>query len=97
MFALALTFVSAPAIAQKQKKASTQNQKKLSDQEILNMYKGLRVADVSDGPDIAGLPDVGLMDQRIQALWKNIDKLNHQFTGIAVTARYVPTVRYLLP
>ena len=29
-------------------------QKSLTDQEILKMYKGLRVADVSDGMDIAG-------------------------------------------
>lgn len=67
------------------------SQKVLSDQEILKMFKGLRVADVSDGMDIAGLPDVGLMDQRIQALWKDIDSFKHFFCGIAVTARYVPT------
>lgn len=66
-------------------------QKKLTDQEILKMFKGLRVADVSDGMDIAGLKDVGLMDQRIQALWKDIDSFKHFFCGIAVTARYVPT------
>ncbi|HET9279212.1 MAG TPA: hypothetical protein VFN95_13535, partial [Flavitalea sp.] len=40
-------------------------QKVYTDQEILKLYKGLRVADVSDGMDIAGLKDVGLMDQRI--------------------------------
>src|SRR5688572_8231369 len=68
-------------------------QKSLSDQEILKMYKGLRVADVSDGMDIAGLKDVGLMNQRIQALWKDIDSFKHFFCGIAVTARYVPTNR----
>ena len=62
-----------------------------TDPEILKMYKGLRVADVSDGMDIAGLKDVGLMDQRIQALWKDIDSFKHFFCGIAVTARYVPT------
>jgi regulator of RNase E activity RraA len=43
--------------------------------------------------DIVGLKDVGLMDQRIQALWKDIDSFKHQFRGIAVTARYVPTNR----
>jgi regulator of RNase E activity RraA len=71
------------------------SQKKLSDSAILEMYKGLRVADVSDGMDIAGLKDAGLMDQRIQALWKDIDSFKHQFRGIAVTARYVPTNRYV--
>lgn len=69
------------------------SQRKFTDQEILVMFKGLRVADVSDGMDIAGLKDVGLMDQRIQSLWKDIDSFKHQFCGIAVTARYVPTNR----
>ena len=70
-------------------------QKTLTDGDILKLYDGLRVADVSDGMDIAGLKDVGLMDQRIQALWKDIDSFKHQFRGIAVTARYVPTNRYV--
>ncbi len=70
-------------------------QKDLTDKQILNLYKELRVADVSDGMDIVGLKDVGLMDQRIQALWKDIDSFKHQFRGIAVTARYVPTNRYV--
>src|SRR5262245_60118758 len=70
-------------------------QKSLSDSAILELFKGLRVADVSDGMDIAGLKDAGLMDQRIQALWKDIDSFKHQFRGIAVTARYVPTNRYV--
>jgi regulator of RNase E activity RraA len=70
-------------------------QKPLSDNAILELFKGLRVADVSDGMDIAGLKDVGLMDQRIQALWKDIDSFKHQFRGIAVTARYVPTNRHV--
>jgi 4-hydroxy-4-methyl-2-oxoglutarate aldolase len=63
----------------------------LSDEQILKLYEGLRVADVSDGMDMAGLRDVGLMDQRIQALWKDTDNMIHQVVGIAVTARYVPT------
>lgn len=68
-----------------------QSKKNYTDEEILKMYKGLRVADVSDGMDIAGLKDVGLMDQRIQPLWKDIDSFKHMVCGIAVTARYVPT------
>ena len=70
-------------------------QKPLSDSAILKIYEGLRVADVSDGMDIAGLKDQGLMDQRIQALWKDIDSFKHQIRGIAITARYVPTNRYV--
>jgi len=65
----------------------------LTDEEILKLYKGLRVADVSDGMDIVGLKDVGLLDQSIEALWKDIDEFKHMFVGIAVTVRYVPTNR----
>ncbi len=60
------------------------------DSRILKLYEGLRVADVSDGMDMVGLPDVGLVDPAIHADWKNSD-LSHQFRGIAVTVRYVPT------
>jgi regulator of RNase E activity RraA len=70
-------------------------QKELTDRQVLDLYKELRVADVSDGMDMVGLKDAGLMDQRIQALWKDIDSFKHQFRGIAVTARYVPTNRYV--
>jgi regulator of RNase E activity RraA len=63
------------------------------DEKILKLYDGLRVADVSDGLDMAGLQDVGLVDPAIHALWKDFDQMSHRFTGIAVTARYVPTNR----
>ncbi len=65
----------------------------VSDEEILKFYTGLRVADVSDGMDMVGLRDVGLMDTRIEALWRDIDDLSHIVCGIAITARYVPTNR----
>ncbi len=66
-------------------------QDELADKEILELYEGLRVADVSDGMDMVGLPDAGLLDQKIEALWKDIEDLSHIARGIAVTARYVPT------
>ena len=58
---------------------------------ILEMYKYLRVADVSDGMDVVGLQDVGLVDPEIHALWKDTETFSHRVAGIAVTARYVPT------
>jgi regulator of RNase E activity RraA len=70
-----------------------ENSQAVSDEELLELYAGLRVADVSDGMDMAGLRDVGLMDPEIEALWKDIDSFSHRFCGIAVTARYVPTNR----
>ena len=60
---------------------------------ILAMYEWLRVADVSDGMDVVGLQDVGLVDPEIHALWKDTEKFTHRTVGIAVTARYVPTNR----
>jgi 4-hydroxy-4-methyl-2-oxoglutarate aldolase len=58
---------------------------------ILEEYKYLRVADVSDGMDVVGLQNIGLVDPDIHALWKDTEKFTHRIVGIAVTARYVPT------
>ena len=61
-----------------------------TDQELLRAFAGLRVADVADGMDVVGLRNVGLVDQRIQALWKDLDDFDHQIRGVAITVRYVP-------
>jgi 4-hydroxy-4-methyl-2-oxoglutarate aldolase len=62
-------------------------------QRVLELFKYLRVADVSDGMDVVGLQDVGLVDPEIRALWKDTDAFTHRVVGIAVTARYMPTNR----
>jgi 4-hydroxy-4-methyl-2-oxoglutarate aldolase len=62
-------------------------------QRVLEDYKYLRVADVSDGMDVVGLQNIGLVDPEIHALWKDTEKFTHRIVGIAVTARYVPTNR----
>ena len=61
------------------------------DQRILKLFQGLRVADVSDGMDRAGLQNIGLVDAEIRPLWRDTKHFQHRFVGIAVTARYVPT------
>lgn len=61
------------------------------DKKILALFDGLRVADVSDGMDKAGLHSTGLMSADIHPLWKDTTNFSHRFIGIAVTARYVPT------
>ena len=61
------------------------------DQEILKLFQGLRVSDVSDGMDKVGLANVGLMAPEIHPAWKDTTHYRHRFIGIAVTARYVPT------
>ena len=86
LFTIALLFIYSIA-------AFAQPNPDLSDAEILKLYNGLRVADVSDGMDLVGLKDVGLLDPDIEALWKDIDEFKHMFCGIAVTVRYIPTNR----
>jgi len=63
------------------------------DRQLLALFDGLRVADVTDGMDALGLPNVGLMDPEIRPLWKDAQGYGHRFVGVAVTARYVPTQR----
>ena len=61
------------------------------DADILKLFEGLRVSDVTDGMDKAGLKNIGLMSPDIKPLWKDTERFTHRITGIAVTARYVPT------
>lgn len=63
------------------------------DAEMLRLFEGLRVADVSDGMDMVGLVGTGLVDPAIHPDWVDYKDFSHQFRGIAVTARYVPTQR----
>lgn len=60
-------------------------------QEILELYKDLRVTDVCDGMDLIGLQDMGLMDNDIRPLWRDQQSFTHRFVGFAVTVRYVPS------
>jgi 4-hydroxy-4-methyl-2-oxoglutarate aldolase len=62
-----------------------------ADKAVLDLFKGLRVADVVDGLDAVGLVDTGTMDAEIHPLWRDTANFTHRFVGIAVTARYVPT------
>jgi len=61
--------------------------------ELLKWYGGLRVADVSDGMDMVGLPNTGLVNPEIHPDWVDTQNMSHIIRGIAVTARYVPTQR----
>jgi len=63
------------------------------DLELLALYENLRVADVSDGMDMVGLPDQGLVDPAIHPSWVNYKSLSHLIRGIALTVRYVPTMK----
>ncbi len=69
----------------------------VTNDQLLKLYAGLRVADVCDGMDMVGLTNVGMMDPKIAPLWKDIDSFSHQLVGIAFTVRYVPSQRPMHP
>lgn len=71
----------------------TQNYTQEENNEILKLYAELRVADVSDGMDMVGLPNTGLVSHEIHPDWVDTENMSHIIRGIAVTARYVPTQR----
>ena len=66
------------------------------DRKMLKLFEGLRVADVVDGMDKAGLRNVGVMSPDIHPAWKDTVHFKHRFIGIALTVRYVP-VNWPLP
>ncbi len=100
---LVIVTYSAPATAQQNSSSSitelragknfipTKVYKAKDDEQILKLFDGLRVADVSDGMDKVGLTNTGLMSPEIHALWKDTIHYTHRFIGIALTVRYVPT------
>ena len=100
---LVIVAYSAPATAQQNSGSSinelragknfipTRVYKAKDDEQILKLFDGLRVADVSDGMDKVGLTNTGLMSPEIHALWKDTIHYTHRFIGIALTVRYVPT------
>lgn len=61
------------------------------DRAILKLFEGLRVADVSDGMDQAGLANVGLVSPDVGPLWRDTEHFTHRIVGVAVTVRYVPS------
>jgi len=61
------------------------------DLKVLELFKGLRVSDVTDGMDAVGLQNIGLMEPEIATLWRDTVNFTHRFIGVAVTARYIPT------
>ncbi len=61
------------------------------DRRVLELFRGLRVTDVSDGMDSIGLPNTGLLDPDIVPMWVGTETFSHCFIGIAVTARFVPS------
>jgi len=67
------------------------------DARILELFQDLRVADVSDGMDMVGLPGTGLVDPAIHPDWVDLKDFSHVIRGIAITVRYVPTQKPAQP
>ena len=106
LFIILFVAMSPDAFAQERDKASMQKGMNFietriysaeDDAKILELYMNLRVADVSDGMDMVGLPGTGLVDPAIHSDWVDLKDFTHIFRGIAVTVRYVPTQRPALP
>jgi len=57
---------------------------------MLKQFEDLRVTDVADGLQIAGLQDVTIMDPAIGPMWKDEKEFTHRIYGVAVTLRLVP-------
>jgi 4-hydroxy-4-methyl-2-oxoglutarate aldolase len=99
----AAVMLSAPAAAQQPAERTIPDKVQLfipykdyspeDNKRVLDVYKYLRVADVSDGMDVVGLQNIGLVNPEIHALWMDTENFTHRIAGIAVTARYVPTNR----
>jgi 4-hydroxy-4-methyl-2-oxoglutarate aldolase len=60
------------------------------DARLIKLFEGLRVTDVCDGLDVAGLQDIMMMDPDIRPLWRDGEKFTHRIYGIALTLRTVP-------
>lgn len=100
-FLFCLCCFCAPGIIQAQNLTAPQGKRILQNksfddsekarQEILELYKDLRVTDVCDGMDLVGLQDVGLMHNTILSLWRDVENFTHRFVGFAITVRHVPS------
>jgi 4-hydroxy-4-methyl-2-oxoglutarate aldolase len=76
---------------------SAQPAREVSDEALLELYRGARVADVVDGLATVGYAGVGVMHPRIAPLWRDVKTMEHRFSGIALTVRYGPTNRPMYP
>jgi 4-hydroxy-4-methyl-2-oxoglutarate aldolase len=74
-----------------------QDQPTVSDEVLLELYRGARVADVVDAMATLGYSGVGVMDPKIAPLWRDVKDMSHRISGIAVTVRYGPTNRPMHP
>jgi 4-hydroxy-4-methyl-2-oxoglutarate aldolase len=63
----------------------------VSDEVLIELYRGARVADVVDAMVTVGYIGIGVMSPDISPLWRDVSDMSHRVSGIAVTVRYGPT------
>ena len=90
-------FFALPLILLNGQPAAGQDEPEVSDEILLELYRGARVADVVDGMATVGYTGIGVMNPEIAPLWKDVKDMSHRFSGIAVTVRYGPTNRPMYP
>ena len=71
--------------------AQNRTEQEVSDEVLLELYKDARLTDVLDAMVTCGYMEVGLMAREISPLWRDIETMEHRFSGIALTVRYAPT------
>lgn len=57
----------------------------VSDEKLLELYRGTRVANVVDGLARVGYTGIGVMDPKIVPLWSDVKDMSHRFAGVAGT------------
>ena len=70
------TFAQSNTVAKGVNYLETQTYTAEENAEILKLYEKLRVADVSDGMDMVGLPNTGLVDPAIHPDWVDHQNLS---------------------
>lgn len=59
--------------------------------ELLELYDGLRVTDVTDGLDANGFHEINQLSKDIRPLLRDPEQFSHRFVGFANTIRFHPT------
>ena len=88
LLSLVLWVANCTLFAQNQQKAEGFD---VSDEVLIELFKGARVTDVLDAMVTCGYMDVGMMAREIAPLWRDVETMSHRIAGIALTVRYGPT------
>ena len=91
LFVCMLSLIQLGDQSQAQQPRQATAELEVSDETLLELYKGARVADVVDALATVGYVDIGVMDRNIAPLWRDTETMAHRFSGIALTIRYGPT------